>query len=202
MNLSNATEQLQSHSHTPAHTSSPAQHGSFGGSGMGLPEDSIYCAGSDDFRAYAWTIPPSDQLASARRSYDKAQWASEILQDRTGFTTPDDSQVVAVPDSFMQPAFRLGGHRSIVNTAAFHPSLPFIVTAGIENHILMHGTHPMPGGRLTERPERTRLLPPPSSLSRLNFRATTYGLDTMTAEEIALYRSIPRDERAILMFDE
>ncbi|KAG9098924.1 hypothetical protein FS749_002591 [Ceratobasidium sp. UAMH 11750] len=178
------------------------KHGSFGGSSMGLPEDSIYCAGSDDFRAYAWAIPPMDQLKSTRRCCAKARWVSETCEDRIAFSTPDDSQAVAVPDSLIQPAFRLGGHKSIVNTAAFHPSLPLIVTAGIENHILMHGTHSIPGGQLTERPEHTRVLPPPSTLSRLNFRANTYGLDVMTMEEIALYRTIPRDDRSVLMFDE
>jgi hypothetical protein len=51
---------------------------------MGFPEDPIYCAGSDDFRAYAWTIPPRDELKSARRYYDRARWPSEIHENRIG----------------------------------------------------------------------------------------------------------------------
>lgn len=94
------------------------------------------------------------------------------------------------------------GHRSIVNTAAFHPSLPLILTSGVENHILMHGTHPIPGGQLSDPPENTRVLPPSSLPSRLIFRASTYGLDTMSMEEIELYRGVPREDRTVLMFDE
>ncbi|QRW14955.1 DDB1-and CUL4-associated factor 5 [Ceratobasidium sp. AG-Ba] len=199
------------------------QHGSFGGVGLGLSEDSIYCAGSDDFRVYAWAIPSWDELKSTRHYYEKSRWMSGIRESgiaefaspaipavtattptdgHLGFTTPGDSQMVTVPTTLSQPAFCLGGHKSIVNTAAFHPSLPILISAGIESNILIHRPHPMPGGQVTERPENTRALPPPSTLSRLNFRANAYGLDTMTMEEIALYRSVPREDRAILMFDE
>lgn len=178
------------------------KHGSFGGVGMGLPEDSIYCAGSDDFRAYAWVVPSWDELKSKRCSYEKSKWMSGPCGDSIGFTIPGNSQVVTTPYNLSEPAFRLGGHKSIINTAATHPSLPLIITAGIESYALIHSAHSIPGGQVTERPENTRSLPPPSTLSRLNFRAKAYGLDGLTMEEIALYRSIPRDERAILMFDE
>ncbi|KAF8610348.1 WD40 repeat-like protein [Ceratobasidium sp. AG-I] len=178
------------------------KHGSFGGAGMGLPEDSVYCAGSDDFRAYAWVIPPREELKLARRCYARDQWPTQIEGNEIGFTTLDESQVVATPDNLSEPAFRLGGHKSVVNTAAFHPSLPLIFTSGVESHVLMHSTNPIPGGQLSDPPERTRTLPPSSRLSRISYRAAAYGLDGMSAEDISTYGRIPREERTVLMFDE
>lgn len=169
---------------------------------MGLPEDSIYCAGSDDFRVYAWTIPPKEALKQATRYSGRDLWLSETGESKMGYATPDDSKVIAIPPSLSQPVFRLGEHRSIVNTAAFHPVLPLIFTSGVENHIQMHAIRPIPGGRLSEPAERTRVLPGPSALSRLNFRATAYGLDSLSLEEIQLYRTIPREDRSVLLFDE
>lgn len=59
------------------------QHGSFGGAGLGLPEDSVYCAGSDDFRVYAWVIPSWETLKQAARYSEADLWLSE-MQDTTG----------------------------------------------------------------------------------------------------------------------
>jgi hypothetical protein len=66
----------------------------------------------------------------------------------------------------------------------------------------MHAIRPFPGGRLSEPAERTRVLPSRSALSRLNFRATAYDLDSLSLEEIQLYREIPREDRSVLLFDE
>ncbi|KAH7340637.1 WD40-repeat-containing domain protein [Rhizoctonia solani] len=203
------------------------KHGSFGGAGLGLPEDSIYCAGSDDFRVYAWAIPSGDALRQTARCLKSELWLSEtdashmgtysqrvvnlilptflwffLLHWSIGFVTPDDLRIVSVPPCLSQPDFWLGGHRSVVNTAAFHPTLPLIFTSGVENHIQLHSVRPLPGSQLSEAVEATRVLPPSSLLSRISFRASTYGVETLSQEEIRLYRRIPRQERTVLMFDE
>lgn len=51
---------------------------------MGLPEDSAYCAGSDDFRAYTWILPPREELKSARRYYTRDQWPTQIEGNEIG----------------------------------------------------------------------------------------------------------------------
>ncbi|GAB1517286.1 hypothetical protein RhiTH_000332 [Rhizoctonia solani] len=61
---------------------------------------------------------------------------------------------------------------------------------------------PIPGGRASEPVELSRVLPPSSQLSRISFRAAAYGADTLSREEIQVYREIPREDRTIFMFDE
>ncbi|KAJ1310019.1 hypothetical protein OPQ81_006774 [Rhizoctonia solani] len=177
------------------------KHGSFGGAGLGLPEDSLYCAGSDDFRVYAWDIPSSEALKRPVHYAKSGMWVLETGTDRIGFATPDDPHNIAIPSFLSKPSFCLGGHRSIVNTAAFHPSLPLIFTSGVESHVQMHSVRPVPGGRLSAL-EPVRTLPPSSPLSRISFRASAYGVDVLSREEVQLYREIPRQERVVLMFDE
>ncbi|QRW27038.1 DDB1-and CUL4-associated factor 5 [Rhizoctonia solani] len=178
------------------------KHGSFGGAGLGLPEDSVYCAGSDDFRVYAWAVPSRDTLEQNVRYCKSDQWLLETDTSCMGFVTPDDPHTVSVPSCLRHPDFLLGGHRSIVNTAAFHPTLPLIFTSGVESHIRMHSMRPIPGGRASEPVELSRVLPPSSQLSRISFRAAAYGADTLSREEIQVYREIPREDRTIFMFDE
>ncbi|CEL52048.1 DDB1-and CUL4-associated factor 5 OS=Mus musculus GN=Dcaf5 PE=1 SV=2 [Rhizoctonia solani AG-1 IB] len=176
------------------------KHGSFGGAGLGLPED--YCAGSDDFKVYAWTIPSRDAMERTVHHRQSNQWLSETDASHVGFVSPDNPHRVAIPSRPRQPNFILGGHRSIVNTAAFHPVLPLIFTSGVESHVQMHSVRPLPGGRLSEPAELSRSLPPSSLLSRISFRAAAYGVDSLSREEIQLYREIPREDRTIFMFDE
>lgn len=60
------------------------QHGSFGGAGLGLPEDSVYCAGSDDFRVYAWAIPSWEALKRTKGYFKSERWLSETSTGRIG----------------------------------------------------------------------------------------------------------------------
>ncbi|CAK5270523.1 unnamed protein product [Mycena citricolor] len=57
------------------------KHGSFGG--PGLNTDSLYAAGSDDFRAYIWALPPSHELTERRRVMSYRDWTAE---EHTGVT--------------------------------------------------------------------------------------------------------------------
>ncbi|KAL5635804.1 hypothetical protein ACGC1H_004561 [Rhizoctonia solani] len=178
------------------------KHGSFGGAGLGLPEDSIYCAGSDDFKVYAWAIPSWETLKQTVRCLKSELWLSETGTSDMGFATPNDPRTVAIPPCLSRPSFFLGGHRSIINTAAFHPTLPLIFTSGVESHIQMHSARPVPGGQLSEAIESNRVLSSSSLLSRICFRVSAYGVASLSQEEIQLYRGIPRQERVVLMFDE
>ncbi|KAF8710729.1 WD40 repeat-like protein, partial [Rhizoctonia solani] len=155
------------------------KHGSFGGAGLGLPEDSVYCAGSDDFRVYAWAVPSRDTLERNVRYCKSDQWLLETDTSCMGFVTPDDPHTVSVPSCLRHPDFLLG-----------------------ESHIRMHSMRPIPGGRASEPVELSRVLPPSSQLSRISFRAAAYGADTLSREEIQVYREIPREDRTIFMFDE
>jgi WD repeat-containing protein 22 len=50
---------------------------------------------------------------------------------------PDSGKRVA-PEILSRPSVVVQGHRSIVNSALFHPSLPLLFTSGIEKHVLAH----------------------------------------------------------------
>lgn len=47
------------------------------------------------------------------------------------------------PLQVTSPTTRLYGHRSIPNTALFHPTLPILFTAGVEKIVKLHGRHPI-----------------------------------------------------------
>ena len=84
------------------------------------------------------------------------------------------------------------GHKSIVNTALFHPHLPLLLTAGVERHIFIHS--PTPNGpcldEMEPTPTEVRQLPGLSLDShRIMIRALTSGLamDDDDASTIALF---------------
>jgi DDB1- and CUL4-associated factor 5 len=47
-----------------------------------------------------------------------------------------------IPVSLSTPSHILSTHRSIVNTAIFHPSLPLLFTSGIEKMVVVHSPTP------------------------------------------------------------
>lgn len=51
------------------------KHGSIGR--MGSANDDYFCAGSDDFRAYVWKLPSSQELLDSRREVSPAGWLDE-----------------------------------------------------------------------------------------------------------------------------
>ena len=63
------------------------------------------------------------------------------------------------------------GHKSIVNTALFHPYLPQIVTAGVERHITLHSPTPTAPNvnRLERTDEYVRQLPESNPENELRF---------------------------------
>ncbi|KAH9841355.1 WD40 repeat-like protein [Rhodofomes roseus] len=135
------------------------KHGSFGGGG--LPDDPYYCAGSDDFRAYTWKIPPTAALTQQRQEFSNDDWSTEN-SDTIGFAA-STTDTRRVPVTLSQPAARLTGHQSIVNTALMHPTFPAVLTAGIERNILLHSPTPatpfLPSTSLSLTPTNVRPLP-------------------------------------------
>ncbi|KIY46733.1 WD40 repeat-like protein, partial [Fistulina hepatica ATCC 64428] len=114
---------------------------SFGG--PGLDEDIYFVAGSDDFRGYVYRLPESADLIEACQHFSREEWEAQAESATVGeslispFFDPSRTHFVA-PVDITTPFYRLTGHKSIVNTALFHPTLPHILTSGIENDIVIH----------------------------------------------------------------
>ncbi|KAI5479480.1 hypothetical protein MNV49_003422 [Pseudohyphozyma bogoriensis] len=109
-----------------SHEVAVRQHGSFGGT----PDALYYAAGSDDFRTYVWSVPPIDVLKARRlNGEDKSLPSPHIAYQLYPSVAPDDT---TTPSSLTTPSTIITSHRSIVNTALFHPTLPLIFTSGVE----------------------------------------------------------------------
>ena len=90
----------------------------------------------------------------------------------------------------------MSGHKSIVNSVLFHPSLLHIVTAGIERHVILHSpTKSSPCVKdLVLTPETMRPLPAGSPEDHSRFlHAIFSGLGTNDLDE---------DAETIALFDE
>ncbi|KAL8280486.1 hypothetical protein RQP46_007134 [Phenoliferia psychrophenolica] len=126
------------------------KHGDFGGT----PENLYYAAGSDDFNAYVWSVPPIDVLKARRQDLlvdtkilpDTPRVCFDYATSNTEFEddVAEDEQRSSptVPSHISIPSSILTGHRSVVNTVLFHPSLPFLVTSGVEKVVLVHSPTP------------------------------------------------------------
>ena len=110
---------------------------------------------------------------------------------------------VHIPVNLNQPAFRLGGHQSIVNTARWHPVMPRIATCGIESKVMLHepygsltGSIKVDSGRV-----RRRMGSLVGRRRRAENEARARGLESVigeASEEI----SASEDKSTILYFDE
>jgi hypothetical protein len=103
------------------------------------------------------------------------------------------------PHSLTTPQ-RASGHLSIVNTVIMHPTMPHIVTAGVERHILVHS--PTSSSPCVQDMEPTdtfvRQIPEETSRDRSRYiRALTEEHPTLRTEED------PENEwETILLFDQ
>ncbi|EGU11004.1 hypothetical protein RTG_03224 [Rhodotorula toruloides ATCC 204091] len=110
------------------------KHGSFGGPVGATPGDGLlYAAGSDDFRAYVWKVPSLEALRERRCKVEKDQLRTGEVVFRK-----DDSVPFLRPALISSASSILTGHRSVVNTALFHPNLPLLYTSGVEKVIVRH----------------------------------------------------------------
>ncbi|KAG8789679.1 hypothetical protein FRC15_003748 [Serendipita sp. 397] len=108
------------------------------------PESDQYLAtGSDDFRGYVWRIPSSSYLLAKREEMEDETHDWSPPKGRYGYVLSALDDTMQVPVTLDQPACRLGGHQSIVNTARWHPVLPRIATCGIESKVVLHDCSPV-----------------------------------------------------------
>ena len=112
------------------------KHISFGG--PGLDSDIYLSTGSDDFRGYVWKLPPTADLLERRTIIEDDDAPFDPPEEFVGFVLSDEDKKLYSPVELSQPIFRLGGHQSIVNSALWHPTLPRIVTCGIESKVVLH----------------------------------------------------------------
>ncbi|KAK4050953.1 hypothetical protein OIV83_003082 [Microbotryomycetes sp. JL201] len=117
------------------------KHSSFSG---GAGNDLFLAAGSDDFNAYIWKVP-SVQLLKDRRQSRPARLSGSPVVVEAGsecFPSSADPTQCTEPYSVTVPTAVLSAHRSIVNTALFHPTLPLVFTCGIEKMVQVHSSTP------------------------------------------------------------
>ncbi|PPQ75816.1 hypothetical protein CVT24_002678 [Panaeolus cyanescens] len=82
------------------------KHGSFGGARVGLGD--LYAAGSDDFQAYIWKIPPTEELKDKRDLLSPAEWETYGNESTIAFTQDHLSPKV-VPVEISTPFCKLTG---------------------------------------------------------------------------------------------
>ncbi|KAF8630849.1 hypothetical protein AX17_005208 [Amanita inopinata Kibby_2008] len=176
------------------------KHGAFGGPGM--ESDDLYVAGSDDFRGYVWNIPPVSELVESRQIISASEWESDSWLNTNAYTR-GMYETKCIPVEISRPFCRLTGHRSIVNTTAFHPSMLHVVTAGIERNIVLHS--PTPSSPCTQNLRRTltetRTLSEDGEVDRVAYYRALYGLPMLTLEQddpdgatISMFDHILREE--------
>ncbi|KZT44597.1 WD40 repeat-like protein [Sistotremastrum suecicum HHB10207 ss-3] len=171
------------------------KRGSFGS--LGSDDEQYYTSGSDDFRAYVWKIPPVEVLKEQRQTIDADRWKtlSEDVIGNVHRSLASFNAKCVHPKEGLTPC--LPPHRSIINTSLFHPTLPHIVTAGVESGILIHS--PFPTAPFSQRLERTDLaVREPSEANERGARiyASSLVSSNATADEAE------NDDHVIALFDE
>jgi WD repeat-containing protein 22 len=176
--------------------------GAFGGPGM--DEDDMYGAGSDDFRAYVWKIPPLMDLQGLRKEITPHDWYTREWPDTVAFAEGKwESRYVPVEIS--TPLARLNGHKSIVNSVAIHPSLLHVATSGVERQIILHSPTPSSPAvqNLLPTPLTVRMLQPQDLEGQRTFLRALFGPhltlhedeeDEGEDETISLFDHILREE--------
>lgn len=173
--------------------------GAFGGPGM--DEDDLYGAGSDDFRAYVWKIPPLMTLQGLREEIAAHDWYTREWPDTVAFAEGKwESRYV--PLEISTPLARLNGHKSIVNSVAIHPSLLHVVTSGVERQIILHSpTSSSPAVQnLHPTPPTVRTLQPQDPAAQRNFLRALFGPHPTLHEETGDEEEEEEDQ-TISLFD-
>ncbi|KAI8617717.1 WD40-repeat-containing domain protein [Chytriomyces sp. MP71] len=103
-------------------------------SGVDRSSGFVFGMGSDDRRAYVWDVPREAWLMDRRRSVDAFADATMEVGGGTGRDVAFVSKegVKKIPFLVEEELFSMAGHRSVVNSVAFHPRMPLIATAGVE----------------------------------------------------------------------
>ncbi|KAJ7439203.1 WD40 repeat-like protein [Mycena latifolia] len=145
---------------TYANFCSTMKQGSFGGPGLDV--DTLYAAGSDDFRAYIWALPSPAELAARRTVISHADWEAGEHPGVVAFAEKITGPR-CVPAQLHTPRARLGGHGSIINTVLIHPSMLLAASAGVEAGIVLHGAVESLLGGMQPTGARTRKVGEPWS---------------------------------------
>ncbi|GBC00926.1 hypothetical protein RclHR1_04000007 [Rhizophagus clarus] len=135
------------------------KQGYFGG-----PDGDYFLCGSDDFRVYVWKVPDTDTMIN-ERSFTKN------LEEEIYFI---DDDTVIDPLNNSIPKYVLSGHRSIVNSAIWHPHIPLIFSSGVEKIIKVHSAFPF-----SNKDCESKIPQPPKS----RFRRGEISLRTNEDEE-------------------
>ncbi|KAG8833148.1 hypothetical protein FRC17_011268 [Serendipita sp. 399] len=121
------------------------------------PESDQYLAtGSDDFRGYVWRLPSTSYLMAKREEMEDDTHDWSLPKGKYGYILSALDDTLHVPMIIDQPACRLGGHQSIVNTARWHPVLPRIASCGIESKVVLHDCAPVIAGSIETDPSTIR----------------------------------------------
>ncbi|KAK7022106.1 WD40 repeat-like protein [Favolaschia claudopus] len=134
------------------------KHGGFGG--PGLDRDTLYLAGSDDFRAYVWALPPPETLAARRKVLSYAEWRAGEHIGVTAFAEHVNGPR-CIPVQLDTPRARLAGHHSIVNSVVVHPQMLLAATSGVESRVMLHGAVDSLCGGMKRTPAKVRGLGEP-----------------------------------------
>ncbi|KIM43179.1 hypothetical protein M413DRAFT_18290 [Hebeloma cylindrosporum] len=160
------------------------KHGSFGGPAQDV--DDMYAGGSDDFRGYVWRIPSVSQLTAVRNEISASEWETREMGSSVAFSE-GRKESKFVPYEISTPLCRLTGHKSIVNTALFHPHFLHVVTAGVEKNLILHS--PTPSSPCTQN-----LPPSPANVrelrnedddeDRANYLSALLGVQPLTVGDV------------------
>jgi WD repeat-containing protein 22 len=146
----------------------------------------MYAGGSDDFRGYVWKVPPISQLVALRNEFSAAEWETGGMVSSVAFTE-GRKESKFVPYEISTPLCRLTGHKSIVNTALFHPHFLHVVTAGVEKSIILHS--PTPSSPCTQNlplsPANVReLRNEDDGNDRANYLSALLGVQPLTVGDV------------------
>jgi WD repeat-containing protein 22 len=95
-----------------------------------------FFGGSDNGFAHGWKIPSKEEMTSTQKHTMEIPLDDEIL-----FQNQDHN---VKPMEIANSNFSLGKSNSIINTVIAHPTLPYIITAGVEKTISIHSAHEIP----------------------------------------------------------
>ncbi|KAJ3335198.1 hypothetical protein HDU93_006202 [Gonapodya sp. JEL0774] len=95
-----------------------------------------FTCGSDDFRGYVWQIPTVSHMRQNTRTMLEQEDPTEIYfcsSGRNGLPT-----TYTRPHTISRALWVLPQHRSIVNSSIWHPTMPWVITSGVEKFIRVH----------------------------------------------------------------
>lgn len=96
----------------------------------------LFMAGGDDGGVYGWKIPECHGGLDGSRIPSNQRLKNDMffINDEGGFVQPN----------VIKESLRLAGSSAIINSVSCHPSLPYLVTAGVEKVVRIYSPHKIP----------------------------------------------------------